>query len=90
MADWHNSKEWREARAYAKTILDPTCVSCGKHLEGNDWTIDHIVAAGSNGIPNHDLSNLQSMCRYCNGKKQDRSLERTTWFSPKWASGGRM
>lgn len=83
MADWHNSKEWVKARAYAKTVLDPICSTCGVELMGGDWTIDHIIPPGK-GEPNHDISNLQSMCRPCNGRKQDRTLTRTAWRSPRW------
>ena len=81
MADWHASKEWIKARAYAKTILEPICARCGKDLEGNDWTIDHMIASDP---PNHDISNLQSMCRRCNGFKQDKVLERITWSNERW------
>lgn len=84
MADWHNSTEWANARAYAKTILEPFCAICNKHLEGSDWTIDHIIPAGTDGTPNHDIANLQSMCRECNGRKQDRVLKRVPWQNPKW------
>jgi 5-methylcytosine-specific restriction endonuclease McrA len=84
MADWHKSSEWKKAREYAKTVLDPVCVSCGAHLIGGDWTIDHIIPP-RDGEPNHDISNLQSMCRACNGRKQDRTLTRTVWTSPRWA-----
>jgi len=83
MADWHNSQAWSKARAYAKTILEPQCQSCGKELMGGDWTIDHIVPPGE-GEPNHDISNLQSLCRQCNGRKQDRVLLRTAWKSSRW------
>ena len=87
MADWHSTREWREARAYAKTILDPVCVTCNKELEGNDWTIDHIVPpAVSGGIPNHNIENLQSMCRSCNSRKQDRTQIRTNWINPRFSS----
>jgi 5-methylcytosine-specific restriction endonuclease McrA len=71
MADWHSSSDWAKARAYAKTVLEPYCATCNKELIGNDWTIDHIVPSNP---PNHDLSNLQSMCRECNGRKQDKNL----------------
>jgi 5-methylcytosine-specific restriction endonuclease McrA len=81
MSEWHSSKEWIKARAYAKTILEPVCARCGKDLEGNDWTIDHMIASDP---PNHDISNLQSMCRRCNGYKQDKVLERITWSSDRW------
>lgn len=84
MATWHDSKEWHKARAYAKTILEPVCAICLKELEGSDWTIDHIIAAGATGEPNHDINNLQSLCRECNGRKQDKTLQRQTWRSPRW------
>jgi 5-methylcytosine-specific restriction endonuclease McrA len=83
MAEWHSSNEWVKARAYAKTILEPYCVTCGKHLEGKDWTIDHIIPPGD-GQPNHNIENLQSMCRECNSRKQDRVYKRATWMNPKW------
>jgi 5-methylcytosine-specific restriction endonuclease McrA len=83
MSNWHDSAEWRKARAYAKTVLDPICAICGKELIGPDWTIDHIQAPGD-GEPNHDIANLQSACRKCNGRKQDKNQERVTWLSPKW------
>jgi 5-methylcytosine-specific restriction endonuclease McrA len=83
MAQWHNSQAWAKARAYAKTVLEPICVSCGAHLIGGDWTIDHIIPAGD-GEPNHDITNLQSMCRQCNGRKQDRTAVRANWVSPRW------
>lgn len=84
MADWHNSQEWSKARRYAKTVLDPICVICGGELMGGDWTIDHIVAAGATGEPNHDISNLQSLCRACNGRKADKVMTRAAWRSSRW------
>ncbi len=84
MADWHSSKEWAKARAYAKTVLEPYCAHCQKELGGVDWTVDHIVPAGPGGTPNHDISNLQSMCRECNGRKQDRTYVRAAWRNTGW------
>jgi 5-methylcytosine-specific restriction endonuclease McrA len=63
--------------------LDPICVSCAKELSGGDWTIDHIIPPGD-GEPNHDINNLQSLCRACNGRKQDRVLQRVTWRNPRY------
>jgi 5-methylcytosine-specific restriction endonuclease McrA len=83
MAKWHESNEWRVARAYAKTVLDPVCVVCTKELIGSDWTIDHIVPPGE-GLPNHDINNLQSMCRECNSRKSDKVQQRINWLNPKW------
>lgn len=85
VADWHQSKEWKAARKLAKQHLDPHCILCGKDLEGSDYTIDHIVPPkDTGGIPNHDLTNLQAMCRSCNGRKQDRKLVRVPWLNQKW------
>lgn len=81
MADWHSSSAWQKARAYAKTVLDPICSTCGKELIGWDWTIDHVTPSDP---PNHDITNLQSMCRECNGRKQDKTLTRITWRNPRW------
>lgn len=83
MAEWHDTPAWRTARAKAKTVLEPVCVTCGKNLDGKDWTIDHIQAP-LQGDPNHDISNLQSMCRSCNSRKGDRTQERTNWLNPKY------
>jgi 5-methylcytosine-specific restriction endonuclease McrA len=83
MAEWHDSPAWKKARANAKRILDPICVQCGKHLDGNDWTIDHIHPP-LDGEPDHSIENLQSMCRECNGRKQDKVFVRTNWFNPRW------
>lgn len=81
MAKWHDSPEWRKARAYAKTVLEPICTYCNKDLHGDDYTIDHVIASDP---PNHDIANLVAACRSCNGRKQDRTLTRTTWQSPRW------
>jgi 5-methylcytosine-specific restriction endonuclease McrA len=83
VADWHQSNEWRLAREQAKKVLEPICVTCGEYLEGSNWTIDHIIAPG-NGEPNHNIENLQSMCRQCNGRKQDRTYKRVPWRNDRW------
>lgn len=85
MSDWHDSTEWKQARALAKKILDSRCVVCHKELEGSDWTIDHIHPPSvTGGIPDHSIDNLQSMCRSCNGRKQDKHMIRTDWKNSKW------
>lgn len=87
MSDWHDTKAWRDARAMARKILEPVCTLCHADLVGADFTIDHIVPPSqTGGKPNHDLSNLQALCRSCNGRKQDRYLVRTTWINPRWTA----
>lgn len=81
MAKWHSSGEWAKARAYAKTVLEPYCTVCNKELAGEDWTIDHIVPSDP---PNHDIANLQSMCRECNGRKSDKNLHRVNWHNARF------
>lgn len=83
MAEWHNSTAWVKAREQAKKVLEPICAICGLNLEGANWTIDHIIAPGL-GEPNHDLNNLQSLCRACNGRKQDKTFKRVTWRNTRW------
>lgn len=83
MSNWHNTAEWKKAAAYAKTLLEPYCTACNKELIGDDWTIDHIVPSDP---PNHDLNNLQSLCRSCNGRKQDKTLTRITWHNPRFSA----
>ena len=87
MAKWHSSSEWEKARAHARRILEPICVACGKDLEGSDFTIDHIHAAGPDGQPDHSISNLQAMCRACNGRKSDRKPTRVDWINSRWLDG---
>lgn len=85
MADWHNTKDWRDARERARKILDPVCVVCHKELIGSDFTIDHVLPPSqTGGVPNHNIENLQALCRECNGRKQDKTLTRVTWFNPRW------
>lgn len=83
MSEWHQSLAWKKARAYAKTVLDPLCAICSKELIGDDFTIDHVIAPGHNE-PNHDINNLQAMCRSCNSRKQDKTYKRVTWINPRF------
>ena len=83
MSEWHHSSAWKIARANARKVLEPVCVSCHRELIGNDFTIDHITPPRGN-TPDHSLENLQAMCRECNGRKQDRTLVRIAWLNPRW------
>ena len=71
--------QWDNLKAYIFTGGSVPLVSTDKN--GNDWTIDHIIPSDP---PNHDISNLQSMCRRCNGYKSDRVMERVAFTSDRW------
>jgi 5-methylcytosine-specific restriction endonuclease McrA len=47
------------------------CRNCGKHLEGADATVDHIIPLSKGGDP-ASHSNLAASCRSCNSRKRDK------------------
>jgi 5-methylcytosine-specific restriction endonuclease McrA len=61
-----------QAMARAQIRRSPLCASCGAR---EDLTVDHIVPLSRGG--SSDLSNLQTLCRTCNGIKSGR-IERPT------------
>lgn len=58
------------------------CAYCGKALDGDDATVDHVIAKANGGTDDPD--NLIAACRRCNGTKSDRQLYRMPWFNPIW------
>lgn len=64
-----------------------SCVKCGmtrmEHKEkfGKDITVDHIDGRGRySGEKNNDLSNLQTLCLKCHGRKDGlRQPRKITW-----------
>ncbi len=58
------------------------CCDCGKGLEGDDATADHVIPKAAGG--RDELSNLRALCRACNGKKQDKTLVRLNWVNTRW------
>ena len=73
--------------AQRKRVLDRdgwVCTSCGKALEGADATVDHIEPIADDPDRIYEDHELASMCRRCNGIKQDRVLVRLAWFNPRW------
>lgn len=60
------------------------CTSCSKHLEGGDATVDHVDPVAHNPGKTYRDDELVSMCRTCNGRKQDRLLIRQDWWNPRW------
>lgn len=58
------------------------CAYCGKVLEGDDATADHVVPKAGGG--RDELLNLVAACRACNGAKQDKTLMRVNWVNTRW------
>ena len=47
-----------------------TCQNCGNRPDKSDLEIDHIIPVAIGGANN--MSNLQVLCKSCNGKKSDK------------------
>lgn len=60
------SKEMRK-EVYRKS--EGKCLLCGKFVDYDDFTVDHIVPLAKGGT--NDVSNLQCACKRCNSIKQD-------------------
>lgn len=52
---------------------DGHCAYCGKKIEFDDMTIDHIVPSSKGGV--NTLDNTIPSCQLCNNQKADRSVE---------------
>jgi len=85
-------KRWQALR---KAVLDRdgwTCTACGAWLAEDhpdphhDATVDHVIAKAAGG--RDELSNLVAMCRFDNGRKSDKTLIRTDYWSPRWLPQG--
>ena len=57
-----------EVRKYVFERDHNSCQSCGQTNQQTELTIDHIIPLARGG--SHDLSNLQTLCHYCNAKKR--------------------
>lgn len=55
------------------------CFYCGKILEGNDFTIDHVIDKQDGGYD--DAINLVPACRNCNGHKSSTMIRRIGFAS---------
>lgn len=64
------------------------CLPCGKHLEGSDATVDHILPVTLDPEHVYEDDELVSMCRRCNGIKSDRIQRRMPWFNPDFLPDG--
>lgn len=54
-----------------------TCYLCGRILEINEVTLDHVVPLARGG--SHINENLRVACRSCNGRKKDKLLSELDW-----------
>lgn len=54
------------------------CAYCGKKIEFDDMTIDHILATSKGG--SNDLTNTIPSCQLCNNQKADRTIEEFRTF----------
>ncbi len=67
---FYHSTEWKKVRAVVLNS-NPFCVGCGQVAD----TVDHKVAIKDGGSK-LDLNNLQSMCRSCHNKKENKEGNR--------------
>lgn len=86
-----NSARGPEWQALRLSVLERDgwqCVACGAFLEGDNATVDHIVAinAGGEKLPTSD--ELVSLCRPCNSRKGDRPQLRILYVSSRWLPAG--
>lgn len=73
---------WEALRLRVLNRDEWLCAYCGKHLEGRDATVDHIVAKVNGG---QDIeTNLVAACLRCNGLKSGKVMLRQTWHNPRW------
>jgi len=63
-----STKEWLKLRE----DYNYTCPSCGKKEPEIDLIMDHIVPLSRGG--KHLISNIQPLCRLCNGKKHAKTI----------------
>ena len=52
---------------------DGHCAYCGKKIEYDDMTIDHLTAQSKGGT--NELDNTIPSCQLCNNQKADRTVE---------------
>lgn len=77
--------EWEATRLRILNRDGWICGYCGKALEGQDATVDHIIPIDAGGTD--DDHNLIAACRSDNGRKSNKVVIRTTWLNPRWLDG---
>lgn len=65
----YTAAEWEAI----KKAQDYTCLCCGRREPEIKLTVDHVVPIDKRG--RNDASNLQGLCRKCNGKKFTKVID---------------
>lgn len=60
-------------RALIQSKFGNRCAYCGKELDYNAVTLDHVIPKSKGGT--REESNLYPACQKCNGLKRDLSLD---------------
>ncbi len=63
----YKSKQWSVIRRDVLNRDANVCRSCGRVCYGSNANVDHIVPLEQGGTD--DMSNLQTLCRSCHGRK---------------------
>lgn len=75
---------WQAQRKRVLERDDWTCAYCRVHLEGSNATVDHVSPVALDPGKTYRDDELVAACRTCNGRKQDRTLVRLDYRSPRW------
>ncbi|MGM7677583.1 HNH endonuclease [Microbacterium sp. A94] len=75
---------WRAQRLRVLERDGWLCTACGKTLDGEDATVDHVEPVALSEGRDYRDDELVSMCRGCNSRKGARLLIRMPWFNPRW------
>lgn len=76
----YRDPRWKDLRLKVFSRDGHQCVYCGNT---QNLQADHIIPLAAGG-PAFDINNLQTLCRDCNGKKQDKVQVRMPWKNPRW------
>lgn len=90
---WWNEAKWKAVTPIVKQRDDYACVSCGSvgsDNKVNPLTVDHIYPLSlfnDDEIKSdlaYDPNNLETLCNYCNGMKQNKLNVRQNWKDESW------
>lgn len=81
------TSQWKAQRLRVLNRDSWTCTACGKHLVGDDATVDHCLPVAVSGKTEYADSELTALCRACNGLKSDRLSVRMPWRNGRFLNG---